>query len=94
MRRNSKGQFVKGSGAKRTTKKGTAKKGTAKKGTAKKKSSERSLDGRVERLERAHLGLVRVVSNLEQRVSEHDRAIAAIGSVVGERYRPKSKRGR
>lgn len=81
--RNSKGQFVKGSGGGSKSRKG--------KGKGSKGSAGGALGARVARLEAQHRGVVLAVNELGRRVSEHDRAIAQISSVLGERFGKASK---
>lgn len=83
--RNSKGQFVKGSGGSKS------RKGKGSKGKGSKGSAGGALGARVARLEAQHRGVVLAVNELGRRVSEHDRAIAQISSVLGERFGKSSK---
>lgn len=88
--RNSKGQFVKGSGGNKSRKgKGKGAKGKGSAGGA--------LGARVARLEAQHRGVVLAINELGRRVSEHDRAIAQISSVLGERFgksaKPRKRKG-
>ena len=98
-KRNKKGQFVKGSGAKKkasgakkkasgTKKKasGTKKKGAKKKASGTKKKGGASIASRVTRLEQKQATLTGVVETLERRVTDHDRAISQIRGVMGRRY--------
>lgn len=89
--RNSKGQFVKGSGG------GSKRKGKGSKGKGSKGSASGALGARVARLEAQHRGVVLAVNELGRRVSEHDRAIAQISSVLGERFgkgsKPRKRKG-
>lgn len=80
--RNSKGQFVKGSGGSKSRKG---------KGKGSKGSAGGALGARVARLEAQHRGVVLAVNELGRRVSEHDRAIAQISRVLGERFGKASK---
>ena len=78
--RNSKGQFVKGSG-------GTSKKSKGKKSKGKTSKKSKGLDARVAQLEANQGRIISAHNALESRVSEHDRVIARLSSVVGERFR-------
>lgn len=91
-KRNKKGQFVKGSGAKKARKSGAKKpkKSGTKKASAKKPKKSGAKKGtvtaRLKRLEQRQDTLTGVVATLERRVTDHDRAISQIRGVMGRRY--------
>ena len=83
-KRNSKGQFVKGSGG--------AKKGAKKR--PKKGAKGGSLEARVARLEGNQALLVGVVDGLETRVTRVESVVSKLAGAMGERFSAKKRKKR
>lgn len=83
--RNSKGQFVKGSGGGGAKKK----KGAKKKGT--RKASSKGLEARVSRLEHNEKLLVGVVDGMESRLTRVEDVVGKLTGAMGDRFKVKRK---
>lgn len=81
-KRNSKGQFVKGSGG---SKKSTAKKTRAKKGGG-------SIESRVSRLEHNQKLIVGVVDGMEARLTHVEDAVGQLAGAMGARFKRTAKK--
>lgn len=85
MKRNAKGQFVKGAG-------GGGGKKRAKKGA--KKGHGAGLEGRVSRLEHNQKLMVSVVDGLEARMTRVESAVSKMAGAMGERFAAKKHKKR
>lgn len=87
MKRNAKGQFVKGAGG------GGGKKSKGKKSKGKKHhGGGGSMESRVSRLEHNQRLLVGVVDGLESRVTRVEHAVSKMAGAIGERFAAKKSR--